>query len=73
MVSLHVATLFMVVLVEEHVFVGTVSGEGYRCNAETWKASFEAVPPGEWSCVPPLLSVQSQNLHSALCSLKIRR
>ena len=60
MVSLPVATLLMVTLSEEHIFVSTVSGEGYRRNAETWKASLEAVPSGEWSCVPPLFSVQSK-------------
>lgn len=67
MVSLPVATLIMVIFAEEHVFVSTVSCEGYRRDAQTWKASLEAVPPGEWSCVPPLFSAQSQHPHSAYC------
>lgn len=68
MMSLPVVPRFMVTFAEEHVLVSAVSCKGHSGDAETWKASLEPVPTGEWACVPPLLSVQSQHQVSARSS-----
>lgn len=52
-----VVALAMVVLVlEEKVFVGAVSGKGDSGGPQAGKAALESVPPGEGALVPPGLA-----------------
>ena len=47
----------MLIFVEKHVLVATISCKGYRGDAETREASLEAVPPSKGPVISPLLTI----------------
>jgi hypothetical protein len=55
-----VVTVVMVrvFVLEEELLSNQVSSKGNRRNAESREGALEAVPPGEGTCVSPLLAVK---------------
>lgn len=47
-----------VLLLEKELLSYQITGEGDCRNAEAGEGALEAVPPGEGTCVAPLLAVQ---------------
>ena len=48
--------VLVVAIVEKEIFVATIRSKSYGGYTETWKSTFEPIPPREWTCIPPLLS-----------------
>ena len=46
----------MVVIIEEQIFVTTISCESYSRNTQTWESPFKSIQSSKWTVVAPCFS-----------------